>query len=65
MRIILLTIGGIIIGWLLVQVLKGRKEPLSRTASIGATVIRLISYMVIGAAVIFVVFIAWQELTRH
>jgi len=65
MRIILLTIGGIIIGWLLVQVLKGREEPLSRTASIGVTVIRLISYMVIGAAVIFVVFIAWQELTRH
>jgi len=65
MRIILLTIGGIIIGWLLVQVLKGRKEPLSRTASIGVTVIRLISYMVIGAAVVFVVFIAWQELTRH
>ena len=61
MRIILLTIGGIIIGWLLVQVLKGREEPLSRTASIGATVIRLISYMVIGAAVIFVVFIAWHE----
>ena len=60
MRIILLTIGGIIIGWLLVQVLKGREEPLSRT-----TVIRLISYMVIGAAVVFVVFIAWQELTRH
>jgi len=65
MRIILLTIGGIIIGWLLVQVLKGREEPLSRTASIGVTVIRLISYMVIGAAVVFVVFIAWQELTRH
>ena len=65
MRIILLTIGGIIIGWLLVQVLKGREKPLSRTASIGATVIRLISYMVIGAAVVFVVFLAWQELTRH
>ncbi|MDC1311106.1 hypothetical protein N8Z26_01450 [Burkholderiales bacterium] len=65
MRIILLTMGGIIIGWLLVQILKGRNEPLSRTASIGVTVIRLISYMIIGAVVVFLVFLAWQELTRH
>ena len=65
MRIILLTISGIIIGWLLIQVLKGRREPLSRTASIGATVVRLVSYMAIGAAVVFVVFLVWQELIRH
>ena len=53
------------VGWLLIQVFRGSREPLSRVASIGATVIQLISYMVIGAAVLFVVFLAWQELTRH
>ena len=65
MRILLLAMGGLVVGWLLIQVLRGRREPLGRVASIGATVIRLISYMVIGAAVLFVVFLAWQELTRH
>ncbi|MDA1332319.1 MAG: hypothetical protein O3A65_07560 [Proteobacteria bacterium] len=65
MRILLLTMGGLVVGWLLIQVLKGRREPLSRAASIGVTVIRLISYVVIGAAALFVVFLAGQELTRH
>jgi cytosine/uracil/thiamine/allantoin permease len=65
MRILLLAMGGLVVGWLLIQVFRGRREPLSRVASIGATVIQLISYMVIGAAVLFVVFLAWQELTRH
>jgi hypothetical protein len=45
--------------------LKGRKESLSRTASIGSNVVRLISYMIIGGVVLFFVFLAWQELTRH
>ena len=57
--------GGLVVGWLLIQVLKGRREPISRAGVIGVTVIRLISYMVIGAAVIFIVFLAWQELMRH
>ncbi|MDA9295478.1 hypothetical protein N9Q04_00560 [Burkholderiales bacterium] len=65
MRILLLTIAGILVGWILIQVLKGRKEPLGRTASIGANVVRLISHMIIGGVVLFFVFLAWQELTRH
>ena len=65
MRILLLTIAGVLIGWILVQVLKGRKEPLSRTASIGSNVVRLISYMIISGVVLFFAFLAWQELTRH
>jgi cytosine/uracil/thiamine/allantoin permease len=65
MRILLLAMGGLVVGWLLIQVFRGRREQLGRVASIGATVIQLISYMVIGAAVLFVVFLAWQELTRH
>ena len=65
MRILLLAMGGLVVGWLLIQVLKGRREPISRAGVIGVTVIRLISYMVIGAAVLFIVFLAWQELMRH
>jgi len=65
MRILLLTIAGVLIGWILVQVLKGRKGPLSRTASIGSNVVRLISYMIISCVVLFFAFLAWQELTRH
>ena len=57
--------GGLVVGWLLIQVLKGRREPISRAGVIGVTVIRLISYMMIGAAVLFIVFLAWQELMRH
>ena len=65
MRILLLAMGGLVVGWLLIQVLKGRREPISRAGVIGVTVIRLISYMMIGAAVLFIVFLAWQELMRH
>ena len=65
MRILLLAMGGLVVGWLLIQVLQGRREPISRAGTIGVTVIRLISYMVIGAAVLFIVFLAWQELMRH
>ena len=65
MRILLLAMGGLVVGWLLIQVLKGRREPINRAGAIGVTVIRLISYMVIGAAVLFIVFLAWQELMRH
>ena len=65
MRILLLTIAGVLVGWILIQVLKGRKESLSRTASIGSNVVRLICYMIIGGVVLFFAFLAWQELIRH
>jgi hypothetical protein len=65
MRILLLTIAGMLVGWILIQVFKGRREPLSRTVSIGSNVVRIISYMIIGGVVLFFVFLAWQELIRH
>lgn len=62
MRIFLLVGAGVLIGWLLIQIIRGRRGPLTRSAEIGVSVIRLLSYMVIGAAVVFIVFIVWQEL---
>ena len=65
MRIVLLASAGILIGWLIIMVLRGKKEPMTRSASIGASVIRLVSYALIGAAVVFISTLAVQELLRH
>ncbi|MEL0029777.1 MAG: hypothetical protein VW778_02900 [Betaproteobacteria bacterium] len=65
MRIVLLAAAGILIGWLIIMVLRGKKEPMTRSASIGASVIRLVSYALIGAAVVFISTLAVQELLRH
>ncbi len=65
MRILLLTTAGVLIGWLVIQVLRGKKEPMTRSASIGASVIRLVSYALIGSAVVFISTLAVQELLRH
>jgi len=65
MRIVLLVTAGILIGWLIIMVLRGKKEPMTRSASIGASVIRLVSYALIGAAVVFISTLAVQELLRH
>jgi len=61
----LLAAAGILIGWLIIMVLRGKKEPMTRSASIGASVIRLVSYALIGAAVVFISTLAVQELLRH
>jgi len=65
MRIVLLAAAGILIGWLIIMALRGKKEPMTRSASIGASVIRLVSYALIGAAVVFISTLAVQELLRH
>ncbi len=65
MRILLLTMVGVLISWLVIQVLRGKKEPISRSASIGASIIRLVSYALIGSAVVFISTLAVQELLRH
>ena len=65
MRVVLLAAAGILIGWLIIMVLRGKKEPMTRSASIGASVIRLVSYALIGAAVVFISTLAVQELLRH
>jgi hypothetical protein len=65
MRIVLLAAAGILSGWLIIMVLRGKKEPMTRSASIGASVIRLVSYALIGAAVVFISTLAVQELLRH
>ena len=65
MRIVLLAAAGILIGWLIIMVLRGKKEPMTRSASIGASVIRLVSYALIGVAVVFISTLAVQELLRH
>ena len=65
MRIVLLAAAGILIGWLIIMVLRGKKEPMTRSASIVASVIRLVSYALIGSAVVFISMLAVQELLRH
>jgi hypothetical protein len=65
MRIVLLAAAGILISWLIIMVLRGKKEPMTRSASIGASVIRLVSYALIGSAVVFISMLAVQELLRH
>ena len=65
MRIVLLAVAGMLIGWLIIMVLRGRKEPITRSGSIGASIIRLVSYALIGSAVVFISTLAVQELLRH
>jgi len=65
MRIVLLAAAGVLIGWLIILVLRGKREPITRSASIGASVVRLVSYALIGAAVVFISTLAVQELLRH
>lgn len=65
MRIVLLTAAGLLIGWLIILVLRGKKGPINRSVSIGASIIRLVSYALIGAAVVFIATLAVQELLRQ
>jgi uncharacterized membrane protein SpoIIM required for sporulation len=65
MRIVLLAAAGVLIGWLIILVLRGKKEPITRSASIGVSVVRLVSYVLIGSAVVFISTLAVQELLRH
>ena len=64
MRLFLLMLAAVLVGWVIIEMIGRRNESLSNLRRVAGGVVKVLGFVVILAAVVFVVLLAWEELHR-
>ena len=64
MRLFLLMLAAVLVGWVIIEMIGRRNESLSNLRRVTGGVVKVLGLVLILAAVVFVVLMAWEELHR-
>ena len=64
MRLFLLMLAAVLVGWVIIEMIGRRNESLSNLRRVAGGVVKVLGFVVLLAAVVFVVLMAWEELHR-
>ena len=64
MRLFLLMLAAVLVGWVIIEMIGRRNESLSNLRRVAGGAFKFLGLILILAAVVFVVLMAWEELHR-
>jgi hypothetical protein len=65
MRLFLLMLAAVLVGWVIIEMIGRRNESLSNLRRVTGGVVKVLGLILLLAAVVFVVLMAWEELHRE
>ena len=64
MRLFLLMLAAVLVGWVIIEMIGRRNESLSNLRRVAGGVVKVLGLILLVSAVVFVVLMAWEELHR-
>jgi len=64
MRLFLLMLAAVLVGWVIIEMIGRRNDSLSNLRRVTGGVVKVLGLILLLAAVVFVVLMAWEELHR-
>ena len=64
MRLFLLMLAAVLVGWVIIEMIGRRNDSLSSLRRVAGGVVKVLGLILILAAVVFVVLMAWEEWHR-
>jgi hypothetical protein len=64
MRLFLLMLAAVLVGWVIIEMIGRRNESLSNIRRVAGVVVKVSGLILLVSAVVFVVLMAWEELHR-
>ncbi|MEL0071024.1 MAG: hypothetical protein VW873_09440 [Betaproteobacteria bacterium] len=64
MRLFLLMLAAVLVGWVIIEMIGRRNESLSNIRRVAGVVVKVLGLILLVSAVVFVVLMAWEELHR-
>jgi len=64
MRLFLLMLAAVLVGWVIIEMIGRRNESLSNIRRVAGVIVKVLGLILLVSAVVFVVLMAWEELHR-